>query len=375
MRHIVLALFACAAFGSSAAQAVPASQDAADAPVAAAPDYAMPADWACRPGAETACTTGLDAIIVSSDGQRLPQAFVAARDPAIDCFYVYPTVSLEPSNYSDLAPSPEVMKTVRAQAGRLASQCRLFAPLYRQATLAHLRARMAGGDVPNWDLPYRDVVAAWDYYLAHDNHGRGVVLIGHSQGTLLLQRLIHEHIDGKPEQHLLVSAFLAGDPALVTPAGARTGGTFSAIPTCSAAAQTGCAYVWSSYLADDDVDRRVFGHDPGDGMVAACVSPAAPGGGGGALKSYFPKPGFAPAGDPEWIEAIGQLSATCRSDAQGNVLRVGVEPGRYADILQPMLAHVVHGGWGLHVLDVALVEGNIIDVLGAESQAWQHARH
>ncbi len=373
MRHLVLAIFACANLGLSGAGGALAEGVPGAAPAAAAPDYAVPANWACRPGSEAACTTGLDAIAISPDGARRPQTFVAARDPAIDCFYVYPTVSDEQSDYSDLAHSPEVMKTVRAQAGRLASRCRLFAPLYRQATLAHLRAKLAAGGVPSWDLPYRDVVAAWDYYLAHDNHGRGVVLIGHSQGTILLQRLIHEHIDGQSPQHLLVAAFLAGDPALVTPAGAPTGGTFASIPTCSAAAQTGCAYVWSSYLADDAVAARVFGHDPGDGMVAACVSPAAPGGGVGQLKSYFPKPAIAPAADPEWVEAVDQMSATCASDSQGHVLRVSVEPGRYADLLRPMLAHVVSGGWGLHVLDVALLQGNIIDVLGAETATWQRA--
>ncbi len=371
MRTLIMALCSLVASMSLGAPAVRAS----DRPAlpAAAPDYADPADWACRPGTEADCTAGLDAIVVSADGQRRAQRFVALDAPAIDCFYVYPTVSDEPTDYSDLAHSAEVMKTVRAQAGRLASRCRLFAPIYRQATLAHLRTRLAAGEIPNWDLPYRDIVAAWNYYLAHDNHGRGVVLIGHSQGTILLQRLIHDQIDGRPAQALMVSAFLAGDPALILPAGAARGGTFANIPVCSAAAQTGCAYVWSSYLAEDAVDKRVFGHSPGGSLVAACVSPAAPGGGTGELKSYFRKPGMAPAGDPDWIEVVGQLSAACRSDGQGDVMRVSVAPGRYADLLHPMLEHVVSGGWGLHSLDVALVEGNILDLIGIEASAWKTA--
>jgi hypothetical protein len=373
MRRPLLAILTIAASALLATRGAEAG-DRPTVPEPASPDYAVAANWACRPGAEAACTNGLDAVAVSPDGARAPQRFVAADAPAIDCFYVYPTASREPTDYADLAPTPEVIATIHAQAGRLASRCRVFAPLYRQATLAHLRAKMAGGDVPNWDMPYRDIVAAWTYYLAHDNHGRGVVLIAHSQGTIVLQRLIAEHIDGQPVQARLVSAFLAGDPALLVPAGARVGGTFKAIPLCSAAAETGCVYVWSSYLADDAVARRAFGRDGDDGLVAGCVNPAAPGGGVGRLKSYFPKPAIAPVADPAWVESVDQLTGACRADGQGDVLRVTVAPGRYADLLGPMLAHVVHGGWGLHTLDIALVQGNIVDVLGAEAAAWQTRR-
>lgn len=130
MRNFVLAILSSTAFLWSPAQARAADSAITDT-ASAAPDYAIAANWACRPGAETACTSGLDAIAISADGQRQPDPFVAAPAPAIDCFYVYPTVSHEQSDYSDLAPGPEVISAISAQAGRLASRCRLFAPLYR----------------------------------------------------------------------------------------------------------------------------------------------------------------------------------------------------------------------------------------------------
>ena len=40
------------------------------------------------------------------------------------------------------------------------------------------------------NLGYRDVVDAWNHYLEHDNDGGGVVLMGHSQGTGVLVKLI-----------------------------------------------------------------------------------------------------------------------------------------------------------------------------------------
>jgi hypothetical protein len=344
----------------------------AAAPALAPNDYGKPSTWLCRPSQEEACTTGLDAMVIQGDGTRTPQPFTPAADPPIDCFYVYPTVSKQPGVLADMTASPEVVKAAQAQAGRLASRCRLYVPLYRQMTLAGLAKALDGpkGGQLDWRAPYDDVLAAWRYYLTHDNHGRGVVLIGHSQGTILLQRLIAEQIDGKPAQARLVSAFLAGDPSLPVPAGATVGGVFRHVPLCTADGQTGCVYAWGSYLADDTAQRRIFGNKPDNGLVAGCVNPAAPGG-KGALKAYLPKPMGAPESDPPWIEVEGQLSAACVADAQGNILRVSVEDSRFADRLEAAFHRTsALPGWGLHRLDINLVQGNILDRIDAQTQAW-----
>ena len=334
-------------------------------------DYGNAANWVCRPGAETTCTTGLDAMVVGADGGRKPQTFQPAVDPPIDCFYVYPTVSQEPTTYADLTASPEVQATVKSQAGRLTSRCRLYAPVYRQLTSAGLREQMHGGQAIDWSRPYQDVRAAWRWYMAHDNHGRGVVIVGHSQGVILLQQLIAEEIDGRPAQARLVAAFLAGDPSLPVPQGARVGGVFKATPLCASAAEVGCVYVWADYLSDDTAASRLFGHSPGGGLVGGCVSPAAPAGGPGELKAYLAKPAMAPAGDPPWVELVGQLSAQCQPDSQGDVVRVTVLPGRYQQMLATGFERSTGGaGWGLHRLDMGLPQGNILDVVQAEAQTW-----
>jgi hypothetical protein len=336
------------------------------------PDYASASAWLCRADSETLCTSGLDAVGVANDGTRTPLPFVAATDPKIDCFYVYPTVSAEPTPLADMIPGDAERRAVAAQAARLSSRCRVFAPVYRQVTLAGLRATLAqeGGRI-DFDAPYRDVRAAWAWYLAHDNQGRGVVLIGHSQGTIILQRLIAEEIDGKPVAERLVAAFLAGDPVLPVPAGKRVGGVFKHIPLCASAAQTGCAYVWSSYLDSDATPKRTFANDPGNGLVAGCVTPAAPGGGAGELKAVLPRPAMAPVSDPPWVALRGQLTGACTADDRGNVLRVHVIPGPFADVLAASLGRGGTPGWGLHRLDVNLVEGNILDVIDAELAGWR----
>jgi hypothetical protein len=76
---------------------------------------------------------------------------------------------------------------VNAQFARFAAKCRLFAPMYRQVTLPALRAMIAGKPIPvDRELGYNDVLAAWNYYLEHDNKGRGFVLVGHSHIALVL---------------------------------------------------------------------------------------------------------------------------------------------------------------------------------------------
>ena len=164
------------------------------AAAAAAVDYRDPAAWVCRPGRTDACT-----------------ASVLAKAPPADCFYVYPTVSMDPTPNSDMKPGVEEPGMTASHLGPFAGVCRPFAPLYRQITLPAIRAMMAAKPPAiDRELGYRDVLAAWRDYLAHDNHGRPFVLIGHSQGSLTLKRLVAEEIDGKPVQRQMLSAILPG---------------------------------------------------------------------------------------------------------------------------------------------------------------------
>ena len=59
-------------------------------------------------------------------------------------------------------------------------------------------------------MAYNDVKAAWDEYLAYDNHGRGVVLIGHSQGSGVLKALVADAIEGTPVQKQIISVLIPG---------------------------------------------------------------------------------------------------------------------------------------------------------------------
>src|SRR4029453_15416396 len=168
-------------------------------------DYAQGENWLCRPGRKDACAIDLTTTVIAANGKLTRETWAENPKAPIDCFYVYPTVSNDTTPNSDMIAGPEEMNVIRAQFARFGSQCRLFAPLYRQVTLSALRAVLAGRPVAvDRRLTYNDVLDAWNYYLQHDNQGRGVVLIGHSQGSFVLTELIKREIAGKPIQNKLI---------------------------------------------------------------------------------------------------------------------------------------------------------------------------
>lgn len=84
---------------------------------AGGPDYADPARWLCLPGAANdLCHGDLDATVVYADGTTEIEPHVFAKDPPLDCFYVYPTVSTDPSGNSDLLPGKEEISVTKNQA-------------------------------------------------------------------------------------------------------------------------------------------------------------------------------------------------------------------------------------------------------------------
>ena len=229
------------------ALAAPAS--AQETALAAPPDYANPADWLCLPGRDDPCSRPLPTTELGPNGYGASAPVTPAANPPIDCFYVYPTVSRDPGDNSDLVPGPEERAVAWVQFARFRTICRTFAPMYRQATLTALRKAMAGAPIARkFEPAYADVIAAWRYYLAHYNQGRPFVLIGHSQGSIMIERLIAGEIENSPAASRMLSAVIAGFNVEV-PEGKLVGGTFKRTPLCSRTGETGCVLAWTSFRA------------------------------------------------------------------------------------------------------------------------------
>src|SRR6185312_8103597 len=154
-----------------------------------------------------------------------------------------------------------------------------------------------------------DLLAAWDYYAAHDNAGRPFVLVGHSQGSTRLIRLIQNRIDGRPIQRRMLSAILPG-AFVLTPTGKSVGGTFKSIPPCRKDGQTECFLAFNSMRAETVLQPGPKPSFPGQEVV--CTNPAALAGGAGELKAYLSSSGMSiipelTARQPKWTRDGGAV--------------------------------------------------------------------
>jgi hypothetical protein len=321
--------------GQSAPRAQASSFDAEVKPPA--PDYADPAAWAARP-AKTA--------------------------HAVDVFYIQPTTFAGPAWNQDFRDASVnaitdagVMKT---QATAFSDCCDLYAPRYRQAS-ARSAGSTTGDGAKAYDFAYRDVLRAFTYYLQHDNHGRPFILAGHSQGALHLARLLEDAVDGRPESHRLVAAYVVG----IGISQGFFGKTYKTIGICRKPNDTGCVVSWNSFLRGSDVaaymahsqSRYVdrFGDDPGKALL--CINPLTfdldrPTGDAGLHLGAVRD--AAAIANP----AAGKVSAAC---ANGLLF---VDPAGEPGLLKPLPSG------SLHMQDVELFYGNLRKNVGLRCRAW-----
>lgn len=120
---------------------------------------------------------------------------VGENKPA-DLFIVCPTVDLGTGGNKNMSLADNEAKknfygALNMERGIYEQHCRMYAPYYRQAVLADydLPAKEAE---PYFNLAYKDVRAAFVYYMQHENSGRPFVLAGFSQGAEMCLRLLKE---------------------------------------------------------------------------------------------------------------------------------------------------------------------------------------
>jgi hypothetical protein len=345
-----------------------------------APDYSKPASWLCLPGQTDICSIPLKTTALNPNGYGSTGQSVVAKDAGIDCFVVYPTVSRDGGMNSDLKPGDgEEKAVITSQFARFSGACRMFAPVYRQMTVAAVAAASAGADVGKPAmLAYSDVRSAWKEYLARHNNGRPYVLLGHSQGALMLQQLIANEIEGKPEAARMKLAIIPGFNLLV-PQGKLVGGTFKQTPVCSKPGQTGCVMSWVSFREKNvPPTGAIFGVADKPGMTVACTNPARPGASGWVnLDSYWntrsslPVPGgpitWSSEGAPPtpFVRTEGLVSAQCVHDGPRGYLsiRTNADPndkrtdrvGGEVGVLGMFIP-----GWGMHLADMSAPMGDLI---------------
>jgi Protein of unknown function (DUF3089) len=188
-----------------------------------APDYGNLGYWAAHPWKND-----------PSDSVPAPLR-KESRDSTVDVFFLHPT------SYTSKLP-----EGAKINASIFNRDSRVFAPRYRQAHLSAYYISDKMKALAAFEMAYRDIKAAFQYYMEHYNQGRPVIIAAHSQGSTHGMRLLKEFFENKPLRNKLVVAYLVGMPISKK--------YFKELPVCKDSTQTGCVCVWRTFREGYDGD-------------------------------------------------------------------------------------------------------------------------
>jgi Protein of unknown function (DUF3089) len=343
--------------------------------------------WLCRPGiANNPCLSSEETTVVLANGKSFVENPQPAKNPPIDCFYVYPTVSSQSTTNANEEIGPEETQIAISQASRFSQVCKVYAPIYRQITITALNTPHAVTPIASLTA-YITALKGFQEYLAKYNEGRPFVLIGHSQGTAILNQLVKEQIDPNEElRSKMVSATLLGGNIIV-PSGKTVGGSFKNIPTCQTVVQTGCVTAYSSFLQEPPNPSNFgrpesalgFSATEAENPQVACVNPTL----GiqaklaGPTLAYYPTQPFpgllgpfvqVPSAPTPWVAAPAQYSAQCKNTNGASWLQLSlVNSNDQREQLKETLGPL----WGTHLDDVNVAMGNLVAEVGLRAVSYQ----
>lgn len=203
-----------------------------------APDYSQMKYWVSHPEIEDM------ADLVPGKGELQESQSTAG----VDVFFIYPTIYSKKqhkdhpwfADVNDEKLNKDIAtSTIKYQASVFNGSGKIYSPLYRQAHIGVYYIDNLPLKVEALDFAYQDVKRAFKYYLENWNNGRPIIIASHSQGTNHAVSLLREFFESKPLMDQLVAAYIVGMPL--------DKGTFSYIPTCNDANDTGCWLTWNTY--------------------------------------------------------------------------------------------------------------------------------
>jgi Protein of unknown function (DUF3089) len=200
-----------------------------------AADYAKASAWLARPD------------LPGDPSQWLPDGFSAdtSRGGAA-VFYIHPTTYLETDRWNapiDVGGDTEFRTQlfVQSQASAFNGVGQIWAPRYRQAAYGAFLLK-SDDAAKALDLAYADIATAFDQFVEEVPKSTPIILAGHSQGALHLERLLREKIAGTPVARRVVAAYVVGWPISTTADVPALG-----LPACTSADQAGCILSWMTF--------------------------------------------------------------------------------------------------------------------------------
>lgn len=219
-----------------------------------APDYTNPAFWLALPERPD------EADLVPRELQDRD----AQNTALADVFYVHPTTYKSSDGWNADARTYDLeINGLRPmwQATVFNGSAKVFAPKYRQATLYSFVDRPGQGDRA-LALAAGDVLAAFDYYRKHLNHGRPYILAGHSQGSGHLVTLLQTRGEMRADRRF-IAAYLIGATVQSS--------DFEGLPVCDRSDATRCYVTWNTKAWGTQPEDLALSHR--DVSTSVCVNP------------------------------------------------------------------------------------------------------
>jgi hypothetical protein len=295
----------------------------------------------------------------------LPDRFTPAGTGTAAVFYVHPTTYLERDRWNaPLEPGGQTEFRTRlfaqSQASAFNGVGEIWAPRYRQAAYGAFLLDSSDARAA-LDLAYSDVAAAFDQFIS-ETGDRPIILAGHSQGALHLERLLREKIAGKPIARRIVAAYVVGWPISTTADLPALG-----FPACRSVEQAGCILSWMSFASPANPDLVLHSYEHSSGFLGKsrsrrdmlCVNPL----------TGIQDGAAAPQANPGTLVPSANLTAgTLVTGA------VGARCDKGLLVLEgqiPPLGPFVLPGNNYHVYDYALFWAAVRNDSERRLQAWQ----
>jgi len=357
--------------------------------------YSRPEAWLCLPSIDDICGSDHTTTAIYADGKIEETVAHKNPDPLIDCFYIYPTASLDMSANSDLVPdSEEELATAWAQVSRYNEVCDIYAPVYRQRTvpatsgLIEIPAddSVGGPGTTGFEVAYEDVLDAFRHYIANSGELRGFVLVGHSQGTAMLTELIKREID---TSDLLRKRFIAAHLLGGAHISARAD-EFETISPCDQAHEIRCIVAYNTFFGSappspESWFGRTWHHsswsissweelswEDAESSPSLCVNPKTFNAARAELTPLLPtdqtvKDAFEVTSP--WVTYPGLVFGECIKDQVFGYLSVEIRSGSE----DPRAAHImsqIDAQSGLHSLDVNIALGDLISTAKIQATSY-----
>ncbi len=136
------------------------------------------------------------------------------EDRPVDLFLICPTVDMKDEfnmSMDDEKTKSRFLGALNMERGIYEDSARMFSPYYRQAAMKAYSLEPAEREA-HLAFAYRDISAAFSWYLEHENGGRPILLAGFSQGADMCYRLLAEYFDDEQLSSRLVSVYAIGWP-------------------------------------------------------------------------------------------------------------------------------------------------------------------